>query len=52
MKCPKCEGKGWYLDTRECDNIEDYTTKDCDYCNGTGRVTLFRWLKWIIGGRK
>lgn len=45
MKCPCCDG--------ECEFIEDkieehYILRDCYYCNGTGKVSLWKWILYIF----
>ena len=46
MKCPCCDG--------ECEFIEDkidevhYFIRNCYYCNGTGKVSLWKLIKWVL----
>lgn len=37
LACDRCEGKGWYRDTRDFDPVEGYKLADkytCEVCNG------------------
>ena len=43
MKCPVCEGIGWfedYIDYQLC------TRYECSYCKSEGRVSIFGWFSY------
>ena len=51
ITCPKCLGTGTVYEMGMV-----YGESDCSKCKGTGnisgRISLFRWLMWWIGGKK
>ena len=38
IKCPRCNGDGNYEE--ECECCENYSDRDCDYCDRSGNVTF------------
>lgn len=46
MECPICEGEGGWNEDVGLDYTFLYT--DCPYCGGTGKIFLFKWLRYMF----
>ena len=45
MKCPVCDGEGVFEEYIEYTLCDVY---NCSCCNGTGKLSLFRWIEvWL-----
>lgn len=42
-RCPKCNGRGGFTHQT---GFNEYTTKECDYCEGTGKVKAEVQINW------
>ena len=46
MKCPACNGNGGEYDPILWNGVGGGPYYECPYCKGTGKVSLFKWLRW------
>lgn len=42
-RCPKCNGRGGFS---EKTGFNEHSTKECDYCEGTGKVKAEVQINW------
>jgi formate dehydrogenase maturation protein FdhE len=48
MKCPFCKGEGSHMNVILWAGIGGAEYLDCEYCDSTGEVSLWKWLKWHL----
>jgi len=48
MKCPMCDGEGYFQEDVLWNGIGGGPTEECNFCNYKGEVSLFKRIQWFF----